>query len=95
MGVHSLPVTLGADAAARVACIVMLTPQVVVMLLLQHWGRGGHALAVAGLVAVQVLMMRRFLARPLERAVWYSGAGVPVFVSGMLISAFALRGAGS
>jgi chlorophyll synthase len=27
------------------------------------------------------------------RARWYSGVGVPLFVAGMMVSAFALRGA--
>jgi chlorophyll synthase len=36
-------------------------------------------------------MMRRFLGDPRARAIWYSGFGVPLFVSGMLVSAFALR----
>jgi chlorophyll synthase len=90
-GIHSLPVSLGASGAAGVACIVMAMPQAVVALLLWHWGQGGHALAVAALLAVQGLMMRRFVAQPVARAVWYSGAGVPLFVSGMLVSAFALR----
>lgn len=92
MGIDSLPVTLGAPGAAYVASIVMAVPQVVVALLLWHWGQGWHGLAVAGLLAVQLLMMKRFVAQPLERAVWYSGAGVPLYVSGMLVSAFALRG---
>ncbi len=39
-------------------------------------------------------MMRRFLQKPSERALWYSGFGVPLFVAGMLVSAFALRGLG-
>lgn len=93
MGIDSLPVMLGASGAAYVACIVMATPQLIVALLLWHWGQGWHGLGVAGLLAVQLLMMRRFVAQPVERAVWYSGAGVPLFVSGMLVSAFALRGA--
>jgi chlorophyll synthase len=38
-----------------------------------------------------MLMMRRFLAAPRERALWLSGFGVPLFVLGMLVSAFALR----
>lgn len=95
MGIHSLPVTLGATGAACVASIVMATPQVVVALLLWHWGQGWHGLAVAALLAVQLLMMKRFIAQPLQRAVWYSGAGVPLFVSGMLVSAFALRAGGA
>jgi len=47
--------------------------------------------AVAGLIALQLVLMRRFLQRPTERAIWYSGFGVPLFVIGMMVSAFALR----
>jgi hypothetical protein len=35
--------------------------------------------------------MRRFLAARCAQALWYSGFGVPLFVSGMMVSAFALR----
>lgn len=92
MGIRSLPVMLGVTRAAQVASAVMALPQLVVIALLASWGQGAHALAVAGLLAVQALMMRRFIAQPLQRALWYSGAGVPLYVSGMLVSAFALRG---
>ena len=47
---------------------------------------------VAPTLLAQGLMMRRFLADPTPRALWYSGFGVPLFVSGMMVSAFALRG---
>lgn len=92
MGIRSLPVMLGADRAAQVACAVMAVPQLVVIGLLVSWGQSGHALAVAGLLVAQGLLMHRFLAEPLARARWYSGFGVPLFVAGMLVSAFALRG---
>jgi len=94
MGVRSLPVQLGVRGAARTACAVMALPQVVVITLLLMWGRPFHALAVLALLAVQLVMMRRFLADPVARALWYSGLGVPLYVSGMLVSAFALRGLG-
>jgi chlorophyll synthase len=93
MGIGSLPVRLGVTQAARTACGFMLLPQMVVVGLLLQWQRPGHALAVAGLIGLQALMMRRFLAQPTERATWYSGFGVPLFVIGMLVSAFALRAA--
>jgi chlorophyll synthase len=92
MGIGSLPARLGAPAAAKVACIVMIVPQLVVVLLLWSWGMPWHAAAVAGLIAVQTWMMTRFAARPVERALWYSGFGVPLYVSGMMVSAFAVRG---
>ena len=94
VGIGSLPVRLGVDGAARVACAVMALPQVVVIGLLLSWGATGHALAVAGLLAVQLAMMTRFLRDPRRFALWYSATGVTLFVSGMLISAFALRQGG-
>ena len=93
MGVRSLPVQLGVAGAARVACVVMAVPQAVVIALLAVWDRPYHAAAVAVLLAVQLVMMRRFLGDPSARALWYSGLGVTLYVSGMLVSAFAVSGA--
>ncbi len=93
MGIASLPVQLGVQGAARAACLFMLLPQLVVVLLLLKWQQPLHAAAVAALIAAQVLMMWRFLVDPVQRALWYSGFGVPLFVLGMLVSAFALRAA--
>ncbi|MFZ9286070.1 MAG: UbiA family prenyltransferase, partial [Burkholderiaceae bacterium] len=91
MGVRSLPVQLGVQRAAQVACWTMAVPQAAVVLLLLLWGQEAHALGVAALLMVQLVMMRRFLASVTERALWYSGFGVPLFVAGMMVSAFALR----
>jgi chlorophyll/bacteriochlorophyll a synthase len=93
-GIRSLPVQLGVMGAARTACAFMLVPQAGVVALLLAWGQPMHALGVAALMVAQVLMMRRFLRDPLARALWYSGFGVPLFVAGMMVSAFALRGLG-
>ena len=71
----------------------MILPQLCVAGLLVFWQQPIHALAVGGLIALQLVLMRRFLQQPTERAVWYSGFGVPLFVIGMMVSAFALRGA--
>ena len=95
MGIGSLPVRLGIDRAARVACGVMLAPQVVVVVCMLLWDRPWHALAIGVLVVLQVVMMKRFVAMPSEKALWYSGFGVPLYVIGMLVSAFALRGMGT
>ena len=94
MGVGSLPVRLGIDRAARVACWAMAVPQAVVVLALLAWEQAGHAAVVALMLGAQLLLMRRFLERPSERAVWYSGFGVLLYVLGMLASAFALRATG-
>jgi chlorophyll synthase len=92
MGIASLPVQLGSRRAAVVASLTMASAQVVVIALLIGWDRPLHATAIAALLAVQLLMVRRFIAAPVARALWYSGFGVPLFVAGMMVSAFALRG---
>jgi chlorophyll synthase len=91
MGVRSLPVQLGADRAAWLACWTMAVPQFVVIGLLIAWDRPAHAATVAGLLGAQALLMRPFVAAPRERALHYSGFGVPLYVAGMMVSAFALR----
>jgi chlorophyll synthase len=91
-GVGSLPVRLGVDGAARLACVVMAASQLAVVALLVLWGRPLHAAIVTGLLAAQGGLMVRFLARPRERATWYSGLGVTLYVLGMLTAAFALAG---
>ena len=90
-GIASLPVLLGVDGAARTACAVMAAPQVLVIALLVHWGQPIHAGIVTLLLAAQLAMMARFLAAPVEKALWYSGFGVPLYVFGMMASAFAVR----
>ena len=91
MSIGSLPVRLGVDRAARVACWAMALPQLAVVGLLIAWDRPWHAVAIGALVALQLALMARFLAQPRERATWYSGTGVTLYVAGMLVAAFALR----
>lgn len=91
MGILSLPVQLGARGAAWAACSTMVLAQVAVVACLVAWDRPWHAAAIVLCLGVQLPMMRRFLARPVARAVWLSGLGVPLYVAGMMISAFALR----
>ena len=91
MGVYSLPVLLGPQRAAQAACAIMAAPQVVVIALLLSWGGFIEAGVVALLLLGQLVMMRRFLRAPIEKALWYSGFGVPLFVSGMMASAVAVR----
>ena len=93
-GVDSLPVTLGPERAARVACWVMVLPQLAVIALLDALGQSWHAWAILALVIGQGLAMRVLLSDPKGRAPWYNATGVTLYVSGMMIAAFALRGLG-
>jgi chlorophyll synthase len=91
-GVNSLPVTLGPEKAARLACLVMAVPQVAVAGLLALWDRPWHGLAVLALLAAQGAAMRVLLRDPKGKAPWYNGTGVVLYISGMMVAAFALRG---
>jgi chlorophyll synthase len=93
-GVRSLPVTLGPEVAARIACTVMGLAQILVVVLLLIWGRPWHALAVAVLLAGQIAAMRVLFRDPKGKAPWYNATGVLMYVAGMMVSAFALAGMG-
>lgn len=91
-GVRSLPVVLGPRMAAFVACFVMLAAQLVVVGLLITWQRSEHAFAIVFLIVAQVFAMRVLFRDPAKKAPWYNGVGVTLYVVGMMISAFAVRG---
>jgi chlorophyll synthase len=91
-GIRSLPARLGVQRAGWVACVAMIIPQLVVITLLSTWGRPGSALVIAGLVVAQLVLMARFLRAPREQALMLSAFGVPFYVSGMMVSAVAVRG---
>ena len=94
MGVNSLPVVLGPERAARVACLVMTIPQLGVIGLLLAWGKPAHAAAVAALLLVQFWAMRVWLTDPKGKAPWFNGTGIGPYILGMLAAAFALRSMG-
>ena len=91
MGIRSLPVQLGADSAAKVACLIMLVPQVIVCIYLYLIDQAWHSLGVFMLIMIQIVLMKFFISKPIERAIFYSGFGVPLFVSGMMVAAFGIR----
>ena len=96
LGIGSLPVLLGPERAGQVACLFMALPQLVVAGLLLAWGATWQGAAIVGLLAAQLGLMARLLRDPRALAPWYNGTGVTLYVSGMMVAAFALRaGAGS
>jgi chlorophyll synthase len=93
MGIRSIPAQLGAERAARLACAVMILPQLAVIGLLLAWQLPWCAAVVATLLVIQLLAMRRLLRDPRGQAPWYNGTGVTLYVLGMLASALAVRAA--
>ncbi len=94
MGLRSLPVTLGPEKAAKVACWVMAVPQVIVIALLIYWGKPVHAAGVIAMLSVQIGAMRVLLRDPEGKTPWYQGMGILFYISGMMIAAHALRSVG-
>ena len=92
MGIRSLPAQLGPKRAARVACLFMLLPQLMVVLLLTQWGLTPFALAVSVVVVAQLLAMRKLLRDPKQFAPWYNATGVSLYVLGMMAAAVGLGG---
>ena len=91
-GVNSLPVLLGVDGAARLACVVMAVPQLVVVAALTGWGHHVVALVVGGLLIGQLGLMARLLRDPLANTPWYNATGTSAYVLGMLAASFGLGG---
>ncbi|WP_340253538.1 chlorophyll synthase ChlG [Roseobacter sp. HKCC-CH-9208] len=94
MGVNSLPVTLGPRRAALVAAWVMAIPQFIVILLMFHWDRPWFGFFITASLLAQIAAMQVLMQNPKERAPWYNATGVSLYVSGMMIAAFGLRGLG-
>ncbi len=92
MGIRSLPVQLGEERAAKLACLIMAWPQVVVAGLLVGLQQPVVGLIIAGSLSLQVALMARLLRDPKRLAPWYNATGVTLYVAGMMATAVALRG---
>ncbi|ATN63502.1 chlorophyll synthase ChlG [Cereibacter sphaeroides] len=91
-GVRSLPVMLGPEVAAKLACTVMAMAQILVITLLVIWGKPIHAGIITALLVAQLFAMRVLLRDPAGKCLWYNGTGVTLYVLGMMVAAFAIRG---
>ena len=95
MGIASLPVTMGIHRSVRVACAVMVVPQLVVAALLLGADMPLRAGVILLLAVGQLLLMQRLVRDPVKWAPWYNGTGVVLFVAGMMVAAFAVRAGAS
>src|SRR6056297_203875 len=75
MGLRSLPVQLGEAGAAKLACVVMTVPQIIVIALLMLWQLPAYAAGVTALLLAQLWLMRYLLRAPREKAPWYNATG--------------------
>ena len=90
MGVKSLPVLIGETTAARLACTVMLLPQMIVIYLLFDWNLSNYGLIIIVALVLQILAMARLVRNPVKFTPWFNGTGVTFYVIGMMVSAVAV-----
>ncbi len=91
MGIRTLPAELGVENAAFLSCMVMGAPQIVVVALMLDWGVMWAALTIGLSILVQIGLMVRWMQEPARLAPWFNLTGVLMYVSGMLVAAFAVR----
>ncbi len=91
-GLNSLPVILGERSAALLACAVMASAQIAVIVLLWRWDHPLSAGVVILFTAIQLALMPRLVSAPAARAPWYNATGVSLYVLGMLAAALGLGG---
>ncbi|ETD89789.1 chlorophyll synthase ChlG [Rhodobacter capsulatus] len=92
LGIKSLPAVYGPEVAAKIACTVMGLAQSLVITMLYLFSKPYHATAVLVLLCGQFWAMSVWMRDPEGKAPWYNGTGVVMYVSGMMITAFAIRG---
>ena len=90
-GVRSLPVVVGPEVAAKIACTVMALPQTLVISMLFVWDRPVYALIVTASLIAQFAAMRVWFRDPKGKAPWYNATGVTLYVLGMMVTAVAIR----
>lgn len=90
MGVKSLPVLIGETTAARLACTVMLLPQMIVIYLLFDWNLSNYGLIIIVALVLQILAMARLVRNPVKFTPWFNRTGVTFYVIGMMVSAVAV-----
>jgi chlorophyll synthase len=91
MGIASLPVLLGVERAAHVACLFMVLAQLAVIVVLVWWAKPFQAVIVALLLLAQIRLMARMLRDPRAAAPIYNATGTTFYVLGMLTAACAVR----
>ena len=91
-GVNSLPVVFGTRKAAQIACLVMTFPQLIIIFFLFFAGALIAPTLVSILLLIQLILMKKLLVDPKGLTPWYNATGVSLYVTGMMVSAIALRG---
>ena len=90
LGIRTLPVQMGPERAAWLACILMALAQFAAIWMVAALGRPLFAAAIAVLTVIQLYLMAVMLRDPRAKAPWYNATGVTLYVLGMLIAAFAV-----
>ena len=91
MGIKTIPVLYGEQAAAWIAIVLMNVAQVAVIAIQVMNGLWISAAVVGVLLVAQAPLQRTFLKNPKDKAPWYNATGTTLFVYGMLATAIGIR----
>ncbi len=92
LGIRSLPVLHGPTAAAWLAVLIMFGAQLAVLAQHAQWQTGWRMWLLAAVMLAQLPIMGRLVTHPTpRRALELSAFGVPFYVTGMMVTAFAMR----
>ncbi len=91
--IRSIPVQLGVWGAGWMAILTIMLAQLFVLLTFVVWGRWWIAGIYAAFVLLQIPAQIKFMKMtdPVQRAIFYNGTGIMLFVWGMLVAAIGVR----
>lgn len=92
IGILTIPVQYGPKGAAKLIVATMDLAQILVIGAFLGWGQWSTALALTGVLTIQLPLQRSFLRNPMEKYLIFSAFGVLIFVLGMMVAAIGLRG---
>ncbi len=89
-GIRTLPVMLGERNAALYCCAIMNVAQICVVVLAITNGRPLAGMLILLLTIAQWPTQLIWMRQPKEKAQWYNGTGIMLYVVGMLVAAFGI-----
>ena len=89
-GIKSLPLLIGIKNSIIISCIIILTSQILVGLLLLYWDLSKFSFLVFLLILIQFFTMFKLYENPTKNTPWFNKTGVLAFILGMMISAIGI-----
>lgn len=90
LGIDSIPVVYGVDAATRISATATTLPQLGVALFLYSIGESTYAVTLVSLIGVQMYFAFSLLSDPVKNQMKYMASSQPFFVLSILVTALCI-----